>query len=318
MRVGNPQFVAIDRELSEARLHRIGPPLQRHPEFPEAVNVELAMVDAPDRVRILIWERGVGPTESSGTGSCASAVAAAAFGGANREVDVDRPWRHAAGRVGARRHGLPHRLGGDRSCEGTVATLMRTLHEAIGAVETYSPSEERFNRRRRTAGLLLAPVVLIGVLLAPTPGLSPEAHRLAAIMLTVVLLWVSEALPMAVTAILGPMLAIVLQVAPARARARAVRRPDHLSLHRQLHARRGDVRARRRSTHRLHRALLAPRRHERDAHPDRLRRGVDVHLDVDQQHRDDGDDVPDRAVDRVASARAARRDPKGSASSRWR
>ena len=42
-------------------------------------------------MRILIWERGVGPTESSGTGSCASAVAAAAFGGANREVDVVAP-----------------------------------------------------------------------------------------------------------------------------------------------------------------------------------------------------------------------------------
>ena len=93
---------------------------------------------------------------------------------------------------------------------------MRTLHEAIGAVETYSPSEERFNRRRRTAGLLLAPVVLVAVLLAPTPGLSPQAHRLAAVMLTVILLWVSEALPMAVTAMLGPILAIVLQVAPAR------------------------------------------------------------------------------------------------------
>jgi diaminopimelate epimerase len=91
MRVGNPQFVALDRELSEARLHRIGPPLQRHAEFPEAVNVELAVVEAPDRVRILIWERGVGPTESSGTGSCASGVAAAAFGGANRELDVIAP-----------------------------------------------------------------------------------------------------------------------------------------------------------------------------------------------------------------------------------
>jgi diaminopimelate epimerase len=55
------------------------------------VNVELAVVEAPDRVRILIWERGVGPTASSGTGSCASAVAAAAFGGAERCVDVIAP-----------------------------------------------------------------------------------------------------------------------------------------------------------------------------------------------------------------------------------
>jgi diaminopimelate epimerase len=42
-------------------------------------------------VRILIWERGVGPTTSSGTGSCASLVAAAAFGGADREADVAAP-----------------------------------------------------------------------------------------------------------------------------------------------------------------------------------------------------------------------------------
>jgi len=91
MRVGNPQYVVLDRELSEARLHRIGPVLQQHPAFPEGVNVEIAVVDASTRVRILIWERGVGPTESSGTGSCASGVAAAAFGGASRDVEVIAP-----------------------------------------------------------------------------------------------------------------------------------------------------------------------------------------------------------------------------------
>jgi len=95
--------------------------------------------------------------------------------------------------------------------------MLRTLHQAMGNVESYSPAEERFNRRRRTAGLFAAPLVFALVLLAPTPGLTPAAHRLAAIMLTVVILWVSEALPMAVTAILGPMLAVVLQVTPARA-----------------------------------------------------------------------------------------------------
>ena len=44
-----------------------------------------------DRVRIRIWERGVGPTESSGTGSCAAAVAAAIHGGASRDVEVVAP-----------------------------------------------------------------------------------------------------------------------------------------------------------------------------------------------------------------------------------
>ncbi len=39
----------------------------------------------------MIWERGVGPTLSSGTGSCASLIAAAAFGGAHRNADVTAP-----------------------------------------------------------------------------------------------------------------------------------------------------------------------------------------------------------------------------------
>ncbi len=49
------------------------------------------MVESPGRVRIRIWERGVGPTESSGTGSCAAAVAAASHGGASRDVEVIAP-----------------------------------------------------------------------------------------------------------------------------------------------------------------------------------------------------------------------------------
>ena len=92
---------------------------------------------------------------------------------------------------------------------------MRTLHEAIGAVETYSPAEEAFNRRRRTWGLVLGPAALLAVWIAPL-ALPAPAHRLAAILAMVVVLWITEALPMAITAVLGPVLAIVCQVAPAR------------------------------------------------------------------------------------------------------
>jgi diaminopimelate epimerase len=59
--------------------------------FPSGTNVEFAQIDARDRVRILIWERGVGPTSSSGTGSTAAAVAAASHGGAGRSIDVLAP-----------------------------------------------------------------------------------------------------------------------------------------------------------------------------------------------------------------------------------
>jgi diaminopimelate epimerase len=90
LRVGNPQCVVLG-DATEERLHTLGRALATHPSFPEGTNVELACVEAPDRVRIRIWERGVGPTRASGTGACAAAVAAAAFGGAAREVDVMAP-----------------------------------------------------------------------------------------------------------------------------------------------------------------------------------------------------------------------------------
>jgi diaminopimelate epimerase len=90
LRVGNPQCVVLG-EVTEERLRTIGAGLAVHPHFPEGTNVELATVESPDRVRILIWERGVGPTEASGTGACAAAVAAIKFGGAARDLQVDAP-----------------------------------------------------------------------------------------------------------------------------------------------------------------------------------------------------------------------------------
>jgi diaminopimelate epimerase len=90
LRVGNPQCVVLGA-VTQERLHTIAAKLAVHPVFPQGSNVELAAVETPDRVRILIWERGVGPTEASGTGACASAVAAMAYGGAARDVQVASP-----------------------------------------------------------------------------------------------------------------------------------------------------------------------------------------------------------------------------------
>ena len=91
LRIGNPQCIVLGPLPDAERFHRIGPLLSTHSMFPAGTNVEFAQVEAPDRVRILVWERGVGPTSSSGTGSTASAVAAAAHGGAARDVDVIAP-----------------------------------------------------------------------------------------------------------------------------------------------------------------------------------------------------------------------------------
>jgi diaminopimelate epimerase len=90
LRVGNPQCVVLG-QVSQARLHSLAAALAVHPRFPAGTNVELATVERPDHVRILIWERGVGPTEASGTGACAAAVAAMQYGGANRDVRVESP-----------------------------------------------------------------------------------------------------------------------------------------------------------------------------------------------------------------------------------
>jgi diaminopimelate epimerase len=89
--MGNPQAVWLVEHLDEREMLGVGTALQRHPSFPQATNFELATVTTPSEVHILIYERGVGPTLSSGTGSCAAAVAAAAYGGADRAVDVVAP-----------------------------------------------------------------------------------------------------------------------------------------------------------------------------------------------------------------------------------
>jgi solute carrier family 13 (sodium-dependent dicarboxylate transporter), member 2/3/5 len=92
---------------------------------------------------------------------------------------------------------------------------MRTFHGAVEAVETYSPAEEAFNARRRTIGLFVGPLVFLLLLAAPLPVPLP-AHRVAAILAMMVVFWVTEALPLAVTALLGPVLAVLLRVAPVR------------------------------------------------------------------------------------------------------
>lgn len=89
LQVGNPQCVTlVDQLPGEARFHVLGPALSTHSRFKAGTNVEFAKLDAPDRLSILIWERGVGPTTASGTGACAAAVAAIAHGEAARDIEV--------------------------------------------------------------------------------------------------------------------------------------------------------------------------------------------------------------------------------------
>lgn len=83
-------------------------------------------------------------------------------------------------------------------------------------IETLSEAEERFERWRKRTGFVLAPLVFAGILLTPFENLKPEAHRLAAVMAAVIVLWLCESLPMTMTAILGAALAVILQVGDAK------------------------------------------------------------------------------------------------------
>jgi sodium-dependent dicarboxylate transporter 2/3/5 len=69
---------------------------------------------------------------------------------------------------------------------------------------------------RRRIGAVLAPAVFLLLLALPMPGLPAPAHRLGAVLAAVVVLWVTEALPLAVTALLGAAACVVLQVASAK------------------------------------------------------------------------------------------------------
>ncbi|HEV7903554.1 MAG TPA: anion permease, partial [Pyrinomonadaceae bacterium] len=90
------------------------------------------------------------------------------------------------------------------------------MDRTVEPVEAISDAEARFERVRRVVGLVLAPAVFVVLLLLPLPGLKPEAHRLAAVMAAIVVLWVTEALPLPVTALAGAALCVVLRVAPAK------------------------------------------------------------------------------------------------------
>jgi diaminopimelate epimerase len=89
--IGNPHCVILGPLPDDERFVRLGRALERHERFPHGTNVEFAEVETPDRIQLRIWERGVGSTESSGTGTCAAAVAAIAHAGASHNVTVIAP-----------------------------------------------------------------------------------------------------------------------------------------------------------------------------------------------------------------------------------
>jgi diaminopimelate epimerase len=82
--IGNPQCaisVADAGELEALDLPAIGPGIEHDPQFPNRTNVSFWCPMGPAAIRARIFERGVGETQSSGTGACGAAVAFALRGG---------------------------------------------------------------------------------------------------------------------------------------------------------------------------------------------------------------------------------------------
>ena len=93
--VGNPHYVLFP-ESEDFGSHglswqELGARVSVDPLFQFGTNVEFARVSAPDQIEFRIFERGCGPTESSGTGTCAASAAAMALRGAVRSLTATAP-----------------------------------------------------------------------------------------------------------------------------------------------------------------------------------------------------------------------------------
>lgn len=86
--MGNPHAVFFVDDAEAIDVAALGPVLERHSLFPERANIEIVQVLSPGRVRMRVWERGVGITQACGTGACAAVVAAARRGLTGRSATV--------------------------------------------------------------------------------------------------------------------------------------------------------------------------------------------------------------------------------------
>ncbi|HTM16217.1 MAG TPA: diaminopimelate epimerase [Terracidiphilus sp.] len=93
--MGNPHFVIVvdeeDFSVVGERWEKVGAQICTHPEFPNQTNVEFVRIRSGSEIEIRIFERGVGPTTSSGTGTSASATAAIAFQNCSSPLRVVAP-----------------------------------------------------------------------------------------------------------------------------------------------------------------------------------------------------------------------------------
>ena len=86
--MGNPHCVFFVPDADAVDLPGLGPRYEQDPLYPRRTNVEFASLDAPDHLRMRVWERGAGITLACGSGACATAVAAHLRGLTGRHVTL--------------------------------------------------------------------------------------------------------------------------------------------------------------------------------------------------------------------------------------
>lgn len=86
--MGNPHCVFFVKDFTTAKPEQVGPMIEFHPLFPKQANVGFAIVENKEKIRLKVWERGVGMTLACGTGACAAVVAAHRQKRTGRKVEV--------------------------------------------------------------------------------------------------------------------------------------------------------------------------------------------------------------------------------------
>ena len=89
--LGNPHAVLLVDDDDTAPVERLGPAIERHSRFPQRTNVGFACPITRAKIRLRVWERGVGETLACGSGACAAAVACHRLGRIDEEIEVELP-----------------------------------------------------------------------------------------------------------------------------------------------------------------------------------------------------------------------------------
>lgn len=93
--IRNPHAVLRVDDIESAPVATVGPLLESHANFPNRANISFMQVVAADRIRLRVYERGVGETQACGTAACAAVVIGQSTNALDRRVTVEFPRGHA-------------------------------------------------------------------------------------------------------------------------------------------------------------------------------------------------------------------------------